>query len=435
MIDTESIRATVDLLRLVENDTALKRVANSGGGEYAGACPFCGGRDRFRVQPDARRWLCRACTNGAWHDAIEYTKRREHCDFRRACEILGGTLSIDNLGGFSSRDEKIAFYSNAARRAAPTPEPTPRANAVWQHRARAFVEMCAAELWSANGAKARAWLSARGLNDETLRAFGIGYHSADRWEEPGAWDLPEERDEKGRAKRVWLPRGIVLPCEVGGALHYVKVRRATDDPKYYKLRGSRVGLFGAANFRAARAAALCEGELDALLLWQHAQDLAAIGTFGSATDKPNGSEYADLLLPIPLWLVVYDADAAGIRGAAWWNEFSSRARCALPPRIRAEDKDLTDFWQSGGDLRAWLAFELARHGIAEAQPERAPARERADVSALPVLGEGDLAGFFGYASPFVSAGIWKKRAGLYWHKPGARFLDVSAHDTAEVIGT
>ena len=430
MIDTQSIREAVDLLTLAEHDTALKRVANTGGGEYAGACPFCGGRDRFRVQPDARRWLCRACTNGAWQDAIEYVKRREHCDFRAACAILGGTLSTDNP---------------APRRAAPTPEPTPRANAVWQHRARAFVETSAAELWTDNGTKARAWLAARGLHDDTLRAWRIGYHAADRFEDLGAWGIETTRDENGRAKKVWLPRGIIIPCEMGEALPYVKVRRAVDDPKYYKLRGSHAGLFGAANFEAdqldRRAAVLCEGELDALLLWQHAKDLAAIGTLGSASDAPRGGEYARYLLPFAVWLLAYDLDAAGIRAAARWHEFSSRARIATPPRVREGDKDLTDFWRSGGDLRAWLAAmitsrELARH---TGRPFSDVSAHRA-ADALPIAGEGELLGYFGYVAPFVSAGIWKKRGDLFWHKPGARFggrflSDVSAHETAEHIGT
>ncbi len=56
-----------DLLALTERYTTLSRVAASGGGEYAGPCPLCpggGGRDRFRVQPQRRRWLCRPSSPG-----------------------------------------------------------------------------------------------------------------------------------------------------------------------------------------------------------------------------------------------------------------------------------------------------------------------------------------------------------------------------------
>jgi len=40
-----------DLLTLAERYTTVKRVATTGGGEYAGPCPMCGGRDRFRKWP------------------------------------------------------------------------------------------------------------------------------------------------------------------------------------------------------------------------------------------------------------------------------------------------------------------------------------------------------------------------------------------------
>ena len=51
--DVETIKQNTDLLTLIGCDTALKKVASTKGGEYAGPCPFCGGRDRFRVWPNA----------------------------------------------------------------------------------------------------------------------------------------------------------------------------------------------------------------------------------------------------------------------------------------------------------------------------------------------------------------------------------------------
>jgi len=47
-------QTSIDLLQLV-GDSGLKRVVATNGGEWAGACPFCGGRDRFRVWPEQRR--------------------------------------------------------------------------------------------------------------------------------------------------------------------------------------------------------------------------------------------------------------------------------------------------------------------------------------------------------------------------------------------
>ena len=75
LIDIVALKERVDLLALAGKMTSLRRVASSGGGEWAGPCPFCGGQDRFRVQPHRAIWLCRHCTDGKWQDVIEYGKR------------------------------------------------------------------------------------------------------------------------------------------------------------------------------------------------------------------------------------------------------------------------------------------------------------------------------------------------------------------------
>ena len=98
-IDTQAIKQRVNLLELIGNDTTLKRVANTRGGEYAGPCPFCGGKDRLRVQPATGRWVCRQCGDvHHWPDAIAYVQKRHNLDFRAACEWLngGGDLPTGN---------------------------------------------------------------------------------------------------------------------------------------------------------------------------------------------------------------------------------------------------------------------------------------------------------------------------------------------------
>src|ERR687886_594278 len=73
-----AIKQRTDLLGLIGTNTRLKKVAMTGGGEHAGPCPFCGGRDRFRVQPARGRWWCRGCSDGPrWQDAIGYVRQRE----------------------------------------------------------------------------------------------------------------------------------------------------------------------------------------------------------------------------------------------------------------------------------------------------------------------------------------------------------------------
>ena len=83
----------VDVLSLMSADTRLKRVASTGGGEYAGSCPFCGGDDRFRAWPTPRRgdgrgrFWCRRCERHG--DAIDYHRMLHGSSFADACKRLG----------------------------------------------------------------------------------------------------------------------------------------------------------------------------------------------------------------------------------------------------------------------------------------------------------------------------------------------------------
>jgi phage/plasmid primase-like uncharacterized protein len=56
-----------------------------------GACPFCGGTDRFQIKRshDGREvWFCRQCGDGRYHDVIDFVKRRDGCNYQKACETL-----------------------------------------------------------------------------------------------------------------------------------------------------------------------------------------------------------------------------------------------------------------------------------------------------------------------------------------------------------
>jgi DNA-binding PadR family transcriptional regulator len=99
----------IDLLRIIGGD--LKRVASTNGGEYAGACPFCGGTDRFRVWPhqDVPGWWCRGCEEKG--DAIAFVQKRDGIGFLDACEQLGLRTEHERNGNGNGR------YAAATKRA------------------------------------------------------------------------------------------------------------------------------------------------------------------------------------------------------------------------------------------------------------------------------------------------------------------------------
>lgn len=357
MLEVQRIKMVTDLLAWVASDTHLRRLASTGGGEYAGPCPFCGGLDRFRVQPhhpNGGRWLCRGCTEGKWRDAIAYVMRRDCVNFKEACFRL-------NDHPVFGQDYYRPFPKTA--RAERLQSSTSSPSAQWQERGRKFLASCEAKLWSSAGEKARRWLNARGLRDETLKRWRIGFNPQESFEALPLWGLPAPTDGKRHA--VWLPRGIVIPCEIEGTLWYVKIRRAAGTPKFVNVKlpasTSGVALFGAENLLRSKTVVLCEGEFDAILLKQEAGDLVGVATFGSASLAHfDLKQWGRFLLPVARFFISFDVDGRSETGANALCDLSARMQRVFIPQLRPSDKDLTDFHKSGGCLRDWLQFELAR---------------------------------------------------------------------------
>jgi hypothetical protein len=83
-IDTEALRASVDIVDVVGAYVKLKR----DGSEWKGCCPFHQERTpSFYVSPAKGFVHCFGC--GAHHDVIAFVMRHDHLDFKEACEKLG----------------------------------------------------------------------------------------------------------------------------------------------------------------------------------------------------------------------------------------------------------------------------------------------------------------------------------------------------------
>ncbi len=168
-IDIEQVKSGVDLLDVASRYSVLKRKASTAGGEYAGACPRCGGNDRFVVQPSNGIWLCRQC-HPKWGDVIELVQYVDGVGFLDACERLG----------YSKSNGKKQQSALQRVKTAPKPPETPKPpvylppDGIWQARALDLVRKYEQRLWSANGERARQWLNARGLKDDTIKHFRLG---------------------------------------------------------------------------------------------------------------------------------------------------------------------------------------------------------------------------------------------------------------------
>ena len=98
-----------NLLDIISKHTRLHRVAAN---EYAGACPKCGGVDRYRVHIE-RGWFCRQCTGepgsgGHWLDVIDFIRWYYGCTFQQAIIRLVSNASVtpDELARIAEEREK-----------------------------------------------------------------------------------------------------------------------------------------------------------------------------------------------------------------------------------------------------------------------------------------------------------------------------------------
>lgn len=351
MIDVNFVKNHSDLLAISSSTTNIRKVANSGGGEYAGPCPFCGGRDRFRVQPGQYRWLCRHCTDGKWRDVIEFIARLDHLDPHCASDLkeicrraTGGTIPI---------------MSSGSHPVLPQVEPLRPPSKKWQEKARELIVSAEHTLWSPCGIQAMEYLHKRGLTDDTIQHWHLGFVKMDNFERLDHWGLPNPNGDPHRS--VWVPAGITIPCLINNDIWYVKVRRFDCQPKYVNIRGGKPALFGADNLVNSELGLLTEGEFDCILAWQELGEGIGVGTLGSASTSQGlarWQSYLDIKSPL---LVVMDADEPGQKAAEQIQANTTPNVYVLQsPVLRPEDKDLTDFHISGGCLNQWLQEALDR---------------------------------------------------------------------------
>ncbi|MBU4449594.1 MAG: zinc-binding protein [Proteobacteria bacterium] len=330
----------MSIIDLIEGDGGtLNRAATTNGGEFAGACPWCGGNDRFLVWPeqDGGRYWCRSC--GKAGDSIQYLRERRAMSFVEACRYLG-------------RDPGPRKNGPRPTPAAWEPKEAPPRAAAWQERARSFLDGAIEALWSRRGDGARQWLHAeKGLSDSTIRAASLGLALADKYEPRGTWGLDPSLKEDGAERRQWLPGGLVIPCIGGGAVSRLRIRRDNpgDGARYVIVSGSSSAPI---TWNLERAVAvIVESELDGLLLNQESGDLAGVVAMGTATAKPDRITH-EALMSAAVILVSLDTDNAGAK-ASWqfWPE-TYGGKVKRWPCVGG--KDPSDARLGGLDLRSWV---------------------------------------------------------------------------------
>jgi DNA primase len=306
----ERLKQTADIVEVVSTHTDLRRQ----GARWVGLCPFHEERTpSFSVDAQEKLYHCFGC--GVGGDVIKFVEEKEGLGFAEAVELLA-----DRYGVELERERE-----------------DPRAEAKRQQRRRLeqLLERAATfyanYLWeSQEAAKARDYLAARGLGEEALRGFGVGYA-------PSAWDKILVLGQRA-GFRVEELRGVGLVQRGRGGGEYDRFRSRIMFP-IRDRRGRTLGfggramrsdqgakyvntaetdffhksqlLYGAdmakgAIAKAARAVVV-EGYTDVLALHQAGVE-EAVGVMGTAI---TGEQVATLSGMVEEVVLALDADSAG----------------------------------------------------------------------------------------------------------------------------
>jgi DNA primase len=316
----DRVRDAVDFVELVSARTDLRR---AGQNRYEGLCPFHEERTpSFGIDPTQKVYYCFGCQ--AAGDVFTFVQESEGVDFKGALELLADRCGIELER--EQEDEREAERRRGRERLLEL-----------LARTSAYYERC---LWESEEARrAREYLLGRGLGEEILREFHVGYA-------PSAWDrvltaslrsgfseaelyatgLAQRSQQNGRPydrfrSRIMFPladtRGRVLGFgaralsedqrDGGGGGRGPKYLNTSDNTVYHK----GLHLYGADLARAHAAKTgetiLCEGYTDVIALHQ-AEIRNTVGLMGTALTAEQVGELARMA---PTVLLALDADSAG----------------------------------------------------------------------------------------------------------------------------
>jgi DNA primase len=308
----ERVREAVDFLELVGARTELRR---AGPARYEGLCPFHDERTpSFGIDPVQKVYHCFGCQ--ASGDVFTFVQETEGVDFKEALELLAERSGVELVPEREDPKEQ-----EKRRRDARLLELV--------GRTATYYERC---LWESDEAgKARDYLAERGLGEEVLKEFGVGYA-------PSAWDrvllasrrsgfserelfetgLAQRSKQDGRPYDRFRGRIMFPLADIRGRIlgFGARAMREEQRPKYLNTADNTVyhkgsNLFGAhlARAHAARAGQviLCEGYTDTIALHQ-AGMRNAVGLMGTALTDDQVSELARMAHTV---LLALDADSAG----------------------------------------------------------------------------------------------------------------------------
>lgn len=304
----DDLRRRADIESTVSSYVSLKRK----GKILTGLCPFHNEKTpSFTVYPETQSYYCFGCGNGG--DVITFIRNIENLDYMEAVKLLADRhgVSMPQDGYDSGLSKKRTEMYGANREAA-----------------RFFH----AKLYSPEGRQGLEYFYSRGLTDDTIRHFGLGYapdskdelieyliskgYSQQLLYDANILRLSERYNKKiyynAFRKRAMFPiidlRGNVIAFS-GRRIHDADSDRKyvnTSDTLVYK-KGSNLFALNFAKKSKSDSIILCEGNLDVISLHQagFTNAVAGLGTALTEEQAHLLSHYAGEIF------ICYDSDEAG----------------------------------------------------------------------------------------------------------------------------
>jgi DNA primase len=299
------LKSRLNILDLVSQYVKLKRV----GKNYVGHCPFHSERTpSFTVSHDKGIFKCFGC--GAAGDVITFYMKIKGLDFKQAILDLAERcgISVDESLFAQKRKEKTLAELN--------------------YKVARFYH--AQLLRSEEAEKARSYLKERGISEETIREFMLGYAPSngrilssllrvDAKEIKQAEELGLiRRVEDGGYIDLFRDR-VIIPIfnEAGECVGFAgRTLVSKSEPKYLNSPDSQIfkkseilyGLFQTKKqIKQKGKAYIVEGYFDLLTLWQKGLD-NAVATCGTALTERHVAKLKNLAEEITL---LFDGDEAG----------------------------------------------------------------------------------------------------------------------------
>lgn len=306
----EEIRLKNDIVDVIGGYVKLQRKGSS----HFGLCPFHNEKSpSFSVSPDKQMYYCFGC--GAGGNVFTFIMEYENFTFLEALKMLAERAGVDL---------PQLEYSKEAREQADKKNQLLKIN-------REAAKYYYLQLKGKQGTQAMNYLKGRGLSDETIQKFGLGF--SDRFGN-GLYrylkelDYPDgilhesglfNADEKhGMYDKFW--NRVIFPImDVNNKVIGFGGRVMGDGkPKYLNSPETKIfdksrNLYGlhAARLSRKKNLIICEGYMDVISMHQagfnHA--VASLGTALTSLQASLMKRYTDEVL------IIYDSDEAGTRAA------------------------------------------------------------------------------------------------------------------------